>query len=96
MRVQRPNDAGQWRAANGARLQTETRSARPLKQPGSALSCFLALSYEHHQSDQSNNRHNDCDGDRALIELKRPYQVGVGLDVRVHVAERPKAEPRRE
>jgi len=29
-----PNDAGQWRAASDARLQTECLSARPLHQPG--------------------------------------------------------------
>src|ERR1051326_566370 len=31
-----PNAAAQWRVAIDARLQTETRSARPLKQPGYA------------------------------------------------------------
>jgi hypothetical protein len=33
----RHNAAAQWRAAQGARLKTETQSARPLKQPGYAV-----------------------------------------------------------
>ena len=31
--VGRVNDAGQWRAADDAEMQTETLSARPLHQP---------------------------------------------------------------
>jgi hypothetical protein len=29
-----PNDAGQWRAANGAQHETDVRLARPLEQAG--------------------------------------------------------------
>jgi hypothetical protein len=32
--VGRVNDAGQWRAAEDVRYETETQSARPLHQPG--------------------------------------------------------------
>jgi hypothetical protein len=32
--VKWPNGAGQWRAANDIRLETEAESARPLKQQG--------------------------------------------------------------
>jgi hypothetical protein len=38
MHVAKPNDAGQWSAADDAQHETETLSARPLYQPGSALS----------------------------------------------------------
>jgi hypothetical protein len=33
-----PKDAGQLRAATGIQMQTEARAARPLHQPGSAVS----------------------------------------------------------
>jgi hypothetical protein len=35
------NNAGQWRAAQDSRNETETQSARPLQQPGWALLSLL-------------------------------------------------------